>query len=75
MRVQLGLKRRAGSSGYAETVLVHIKAQDADGRYLAFARHTPALLQYLTQITIDVPERLLVWRGHGDAPGGGRGDT
>ncbi len=66
MKIQLQLERRDRNDNYTETILVHVKAIDDGGRYLAFARHTPALIQHLTELVLDVPDGLLVWRGHND---------
>ena len=65
MKITLQLERRDRNDNYSETILVHIKVVDESGRYLAFAQHTPALIQHLTEIVLDAPEELLVWRGHG----------
>jgi hypothetical protein len=67
MKTKLQLERRDRNDNYSETILVHIKAFDDGGRCVANARHTPALIQHLTELVLDVPEELLIWRGHNDA--------
>lgn len=46
-------------NGRPVTTLTHIKAMTDDGKYIKFAKHTPALLDYLDNIEINTPERLL----------------
>jgi len=70
MKIQLQLERRDRNDNYSETILVHIKAIDDVGRYLAFARHTPALIKRLAELVLDVPDDLLIWKGHNDNPCG-----
>jgi len=69
MKTKLQLERRDRNDNYSETILVHIKAIDDGGHYVAFARHTPALIKHLAELVLDVPDDLLVWKGHND---GGR---
>ena len=65
MKTKLQLERRDRNDNYSETILVHIKVVDEGGRYVAFAQHTPALIQRLAEIVLDVPDDLLIWKGHG----------
>jgi len=69
MKIKLQLERRDRNDNYSETILVHIKAMDDGGRYIAFARHTPALIKHLTELALDVPENLLAWKGRNDHSG------
>lgn len=45
------------------TILTHVKCLNDDGRFLAFARISPALLEFIRNLELDVPENLLNWKG------------
>jgi len=66
MKIKLHFERRDRNDNYCETILVHIKAIDDGNHYIAFARHTPALIKHLAELVLDVPENLLIWKGHND---------
>ena len=70
MKITLQLERRDRNDNYSETILVHIRAIDDGGRCVANARHTPALIKHLAELVLDVPDALLIWKGHNDDPHG-----
>ena len=62
MKTHLRFERRLVND-YLTTVLTHVKVTDEDGRYVAFAQHSDALVAYLSTLTVEVPADLLVWKG------------
>jgi hypothetical protein len=62
MKVQLRFERRP-IDGYLTTVLTHVKVTNEAGRYIAFAQHTPELLEHLRSQILEAPDDLLKWNG------------
>ena len=50
-------------NGMPFNLLTHVKVLSPDGRYLAFAKVTPALLEHLRGLDIEIPDHLLSWKG------------
>jgi hypothetical protein len=62
VKISLRLERRP-IEGYLTTVLTHVKVMDEAGRYIAFAQHTPELVEFLGRLQLDAPAELLTWKG------------
>jgi len=50
-------------NGMQSTILTQVKVEDSAGRYLAFARITPELLEFIRGQGFHVPDSLLNWKG------------
>jgi len=61
MKVHL-IHRQEIHNGMQLSILTHIKVEDGNGRYVAFARITPELLEFIRSMELDVPDRLLNWK-------------
>lgn len=62
MKVRL-YHRRQNVNGMPFTLLTHCKVTSPDGRYLAFAKITPELLEFIRNLEFEVPDVLLTWKG------------
>jgi hypothetical protein len=50
-------------NGMQLTTLTHVKCTDGEGRHLAFAKITPALLECIRNLELEVPDSLCNWKG------------
>ena len=49
--------------GMQFAILTHVRVEDGAGRYLAFVKITPPLIEFIRKMDFDIPEHLLNQRG------------
>jgi hypothetical protein len=61
MKIKLIHRQTRSAKGFVYTNLTHVKVVDDNGKFLAFAKITPELLNFISNIAIEAPDELLRW--------------
>jgi len=69
MKIKLIHKQKQSKNGFIFTNLTHVKVMDQNGKFLAFAKITPELLDFIAQQEFEAPPELLRWGKNGSSSG------